>query len=154
MLLMEHFPILAGWNVRILATDISNEMLDRARQGIYSSLEVGRGLAPPLLAKYFRKHGSDWRIQEDIRRMVEFRQMNLIGPWPALAYLDIILLRNALIYFDVPTKKTILSKVRKVLRPDGYLLLGGAETTLNIDDDFERVPFEKSSCYRFRTDPA
>jgi chemotaxis protein methyltransferase CheR len=150
MLLLDSFPALAGWTVRILATDMSNEMLDRARQGVYSQLEVSRGLPARLLARFFQQQGTEWRIHEEVRRLVEFRPMNLIGPWPALPYLDMVLLRNVLIYFDLPTKKMILTKIGQVLRPGGYLFLGGAETTLNIDDRFERIQFERSSYYRLR----
>ena len=83
--------------------------------------------------------------------MVQFQQLNLIAPWPSLPEMDVIFLRNVLIYFDVEVKRQILSRVRRLLRPDGFLFLGGAETTLNLDDAFERVPFERSGCYRLRS---
>jgi chemotaxis protein methyltransferase CheR len=150
MLIRENFPGLAGWNVHILATDLSREMIDRSQSGIYSQVEVNRGLSAQLLVKYFDRQGLQWRLKEDIRRMVEFRQMNLIQPWPAMPTPDIVLLRNVLIYFDVPTKKSILSKIRRIIRPDGYLFLGGAETTMNLEDAFERVPLDRSCCYRLR----
>ena len=82
--------------------------------------------------------------------MIEFRQINLAEAWPPSPQMDIIFMRNVLIYFDVETKKAILGKVRRVLRPDGYLFLGGAETTLNLDDAFERVAFDRSGYYRLR----
>lgn len=88
--------------------------------------------------------------QDELRKMVEFRTLNLIEPWPAMPPLDVIFLRNVLIYFDVATKKTILGKIRGLLRPDGYLFLGGAETTFNLDGAFERVELQRSSCYRLR----
>jgi chemotaxis protein methyltransferase CheR len=150
MLFREHFPALSDSKVRIIGSDLSSGILRRACQGRYSQLDVNRGLPARLLVKYFEKVGTDWQIKEQIRRMVEFRSINLIDPWPVLPSLDIILLRNVLIYFDVPTKKQILGKVRRVLRPDGYLFLGGAETTLNLDDAFERVQFDRSCCYRLR----
>lgn len=150
MLMREHFSQLSNWAVNFVATDISQEMLTRARAGRYSQLEVGRGLPSSLLVKYFERHGSEWQIREDIRRMIEFRQLNLANPWPTLPMMDIIFMRNVLIYFDLAMKKTILGKVRRLLRPDGYLLLGAAETTLNLDEGFERLQFEKAGCYRVR----
>ena len=107
-------------------------------------------MSAQLLIKYFTKQGLEWQIRDDIRAMVEFSQINLIEAWPPLPPLDLILLRNVLIYFDTPTKKQVLTWVRKVLRPDGYLFLGGAETTLNLDEAFERVELERFSCYRLR----
>lgn len=150
MLLREHFPSLTNWTVRFLATDLSMEMVERARTGRFSQLEVNRGVPAPLLVKYFQRLGVEWQVKDELRRMVEFRQLNLIDSWPSLPEFDIIFIRNVLIYFDVPTKKAILAKVRRVLRPDGYLFLGAAETTLNIDEGFERLQFEKAGCYRLR----
>ncbi|HXE57028.1 MAG TPA: protein-glutamate O-methyltransferase CheR [Gemmatimonadales bacterium] len=151
ILLREHFPILAGWQVQILATDIARDVLDRARRGRYSQLEVNRGLPAPLLLKYFTKVGIEWEIAEPIRRMVGFGELNLVEPWPALPEFDLVLLRNVLIYFDVPTKQRVLANVRRVLRRDGTLLLGGAETTLGLDEAFERVPLGRSLGYRLRS---
>ncbi len=150
MLLQEHFPDLGDWNVRILATDLSLEMLERGRRGVYSQFEVNRGLPAGLLAKYFERQGLEWRLKEAVRRSVEFRKINLIEPWPPIAPPDIIMMRNVLIYFDVDTKKSILGKIRRLLQPGGYLFLGGAETTMNLDDAFERIPFDRSGCYRLR----
>jgi chemotaxis protein methyltransferase CheR len=154
MLLREHFPALASWNVRILATDLSRAALDRAQQGLYSQVEVNRGLTTRLLGKYFDKRGLEWQLSGDVRRMVEFRQLNLLDPWPTSPPVDIVLLRNVLIYFDVETKKQILVRVRRILRPDGFLFLGGAETTHHLDDAFERIPFDRAGCYRLRGEPA
>ncbi|HLJ96555.1 MAG TPA: protein-glutamate O-methyltransferase CheR [Gemmataceae bacterium] len=151
MLVHEHFPtLIASWKLQILATDLSLEMVERSRAGLYSQVEVNRGLPARLLVKFFENQGLQFQLKAEIRRMVEFRQLNLIGPWPLLPAPDIVLLRNVLIYFDVATKKTILGKVRRLIRPDGYLFLGGAETTMNLDDAFERVPFERAGCYRVK----
>jgi chemotaxis protein methyltransferase CheR len=144
----QHFPQLADWDIRIVATDLSNEMIERSRAGCYSQLEVNRGLPATLLVKYFSREGSGWVVNDDIRSMVEFRVLNLIEPWPVLPRCDIVFIRNVLIYFDVETKSTILDQTHKVLRPDGFLFLGGAETTLNLHDGFERVPAERAGCYR------
>jgi chemotaxis protein methyltransferase CheR len=150
MILREHFPQLANWRVRIIATDLSEEMLARARDGRYGQLEVNRGLPAPLLVKYFRREGAWWRVNEDIRQMVEFRSMNLAAPWPVMPRVDICLLRNVLIYFDQETKRSVLGKARRVLRDDGWLFLGGAETTLNVDDSHERVQIGRATAYRLR----
>jgi chemotaxis protein methyltransferase CheR len=148
MLLREHFPELDGWSVRIVSTDISPTMLERTRQGRYSQLEVNRGLPAPLLVKHFTRDGMHWQVSEDLRRMVSAQYMNLAERWPVMPPFDLVLLRNVLIYFDVPTKQEILGKVRRQLRPDGLLLLGGAETTMNLDVNFERVPVGRSTWYR------
>jgi chemotaxis protein methyltransferase CheR len=151
LLLRHYFPALSGWNIRLIASDLSAAMLERARRGRYSELEVSRGLPPELLQAYFDKEADGWQIRDDVRRLVEFRLLNLGGAWPELPPLDLILLRNVLIYFDGPTRQQILARVRKVLQPDGYLLLGGAETTHNLDDGFVPVAFEKVSFFRLRS---
>ncbi|HEV7730896.1 MAG TPA: protein-glutamate O-methyltransferase CheR [Candidatus Binatia bacterium] len=150
MVLRERAADLAGWSVRLLASDISREMLDRTKEGRYSQLEVNRGLPATMLVKWFEKQGTSWQVKPELRAMLELHEMNLAGAWPAFPSLDIVFMRNVLIYFDVETKQAILGKVRRLLRPDGWLLLGGAETTLNLDDAFERVPVEKATCYRLR----
>lgn len=150
LLLSEHFPHLAGWDVRILATDLSAATLDKARQGRYSQLEVNRGLSAALLVRHFRRAGLDWQLSDDVRRKVEFRAVNLIDSWPALPPMDIVFMRNVLIYFDTDSKRRVLARVRRLLAPGGVLFLGGAETTLHLDEGFERVPGERSSYYRVR----
>lgn len=150
MLMREHFPALAAWNLRILATDISTEMLARSRAGRYSQLEVNRGLPIAYLMKYFEQAGLDWQIRGDLRKMIEFRELNLAGPWSAMQPTDLVMLRNVLIYFDIETKRQILAKIRKILRPGGFLLLGTAETTVNLDDGFELVRSDGTTYYRVR----
>jgi chemotaxis protein methyltransferase CheR len=154
ILLRQHTPDLSGWNIRLIASDLSGAMLTRARQGCYTELEVSRGLSPELLKGYFQEQEDGWQIRDDIRRMVEFRSINLSGPWPDLPPLDLVLLRNVLIYFDAPTRRQILDRVRRVIQPDGYLLLGGAETTHNLSDDFEPVSFGPVSFFRPRPQQA
>lgn len=151
MLIREHFPQLNDWTVRILATDFAPAMLAQARTGRYSQLEVNRGLPVRTLAKYFEQDGTSWRISEDVRRMIEFRSINLIQTWAAMPTFDVVFMRNVLIYFDQETKRTILKKLRLALRTDGYLFLGGAETTLNLDDAYERVEFGRIAYYRLST---
>ncbi len=148
MLLRENMPQLDTWNVGILGTDINNAVLDRAREGRYRQLEVNRGLPAPLLLKYFQRDGIDWCIAPEIKRLTHFQQLNLLAPWNNVGACDVIFLRNVLIYFDTPTRKQILSRVRATLRPGGYLFLGCAESPLGVDDAFERVEFEKAYYYR------
>lgn len=154
MLLLQHFPQLSSWRVRIIATDLSEKMLERTRKAEYSQLEINRGLPAPLLVKYFEQDGRIWRLKESVRDMVEVKPLNLIGQWDALPdSVDVVFLRNVLIYFEIPVKKKILASVRKHLAADGCLFLGGAETTFNIDEDFERPPNVTGSWYQLR-DPS
>ena len=150
MLIRENFPALLSWKIRILATDLSTDILARAREGRYSQLEVNRGLPASLLVKYFQKRGCDWFLRDDIRAMVDYQILNLSNVWPTMPPMDIVMIRNVLIYFGMETKKEILAKVRRILKPDGFFFLGGAETTFSIDDSYERVQFERSTCYRIR----
>ncbi len=152
MLLLEHFPELANWEVSILATDLSPRVLKRAHQGEYSQFEVNRGLPASYLVKYFAKRDDNWVIKDEVKRMVQFLPMNLIQPWPVLSPMDLVLLRNVMIYFDVETKKTILKKVRNSLLPHGYLVLGTAETTTNLDPAFDPVSHGKAVVYRAQPD--
>ena len=150
LVLKEHFGTHAHWQFPIIATDLSLNVLERARQGRYTQLEVNRGLPAPQLVKYFTRQGTEWQLKDEVRKLVEFRQLNLIDAAWGIGAVDVVFLRNVLIYFDVATKKEILRKIRQILRPDGFLFLGGAETTMNLDDHFERIPFERSGCYRLR----
>lgn len=148
--ILEHFPELRSWSMTFFATDISQEMITRCREGKYSQLEANRGLPAPLLAKHFVKKGMSWQIRDEIRSMLDLREMNLAGNWLAFPKMDFVFLRNVMIYFDVQTKKQILKKIRGVLEPHGYLFLGGAESTLNLDDQYERVAVSGTSCYRVK----
>jgi chemotaxis protein methyltransferase CheR len=148
LLIREHFPELAGWRISLLASDLSRQVLERARAGRYNQIEVNRGLPAALLVKYFEQHGTDWQLKPAVRGKVDFQEINLAQAWPALPRMDLVLLRNVMIYFDVETKKTILGRLARLLRPDGYLLLGGAETTLNLDDSYRRVEPLKAGFYQ------
>ena len=148
MLLAEHFPSLGDWRVRILATDLSRDVLARAQAGCYTQLEVNRGLPITYLVKYFEKHGAEWRLVPRIRERVQFQQMNLVQAWPMMQAFDIVFIRNVMIYFDVAAKKSILERIGRLLPRDGYLFLGAAETTMNLDDRFKRAPFERGGCYQ------
>jgi chemotaxis protein methyltransferase CheR len=148
ILLKEHFPQLANWNVRILATDLSDEMLAKARSGKYSQFEVNRGLPSKLLMTHFTRQGTEWIVKDDVRRLVEFRKLNLTQPWPYIAPCDIVFIRNVLIYFDQPTKQSILERVLKVLQPDGYLFVGASETLLNLNLPVRREEIKPTVVYR------
>jgi chemotaxis protein methyltransferase CheR len=148
MLLREYFPQLEQWNIRFIASDLSTDILARAIQGRYSQLEVNRGLPAKFLVKYFTKQDKEWQIRDDIRRMIEFRELNLTEKWSFLPMIDVVFMRNVLIYFDQETKNRILNKVASLLPPYGYLFLGGAETTINIADGFEPVREASAVCYR------
>lgn len=150
LLLKEHFPELATWRINLWATDISQEMLLRSRAGRYSQIEVNRGLPTPLLLKWFRQEGAIWQLDQQIRELVSFSQLNLASYWPAMAPWDLIFLRNVMIYFDNEVKKQILGRVARVLCPDGYLLLGGAETTLSLDDSFARIESLRAGFYQLK----
>ena len=150
MLLKNEFPQLNTWKISYTASDISNQMLNRCKSGIYSQLEVNRGLPATLLVKYFDRIGTEWQVKEELRKMAQFRIINLSERWPTMPAMDLVMMRNVLIYFDVEMKKDILGRIRKLLRPDGYLFLGAAETTLNLDENFERMPFKQSGCYRLK----
>jgi len=149
ILINEHFrELLATWKIRIIATDISDVVLTRAREGIFNELEIVRGLPPSLLRKYFTPLQGKWSISQECRRLVEFRQLNLNDPWPVMPPCDIVFLRNVLLYFDVPTRRTILEKMRKIVRPDGGLFLGGSETMLGINESYSRLSGMGCSYYR------
>lgn len=150
ILLREHFPELASWTIEQLGTDLCRGALERARAGKYSQLEVNRGMPAKLLLKYFDKRGLEWQLKDNITSMVTYQEMNLNArwPWPAIPRFDIVFIRNVMIYFDVVDKQKILKRIYDLLRPDGYLFLGAAETPMNLDERFVRVPVNRAGCYR------
>jgi chemotaxis protein methyltransferase CheR len=137
MLLKEQADKLAGWQVEIVATDLSCEILDKAKEGLYSQFEVQRGLPITLLVKYFVQVGDRWQIDDSLRRMIKFRPFNLLDDLQPLGKFDVVFCRNVLIYFDTPTKTRVLGGIADMLPPDGFLYLGGAETVLGTTDRFE-----------------
>lgn len=146
LLLREHFPQLTG--ATILGTDISRQALARAQTGRFSQLEVNRGLPAALLVKHFDQHGREWHLHDDVRRMVEFRQLNLARPLAGVPPMDVVFLRNVLIYFDADTKRVVLERVSRILRPGGQLFLGGADTLSGVDDLYERIHQGRAMSYR------
>ncbi len=150
MLLRESFPELATWRLRYIASDISTAMLERTRCGVYSQHEVNRGLPARLLTKYFDRHGLEWQVKPELRAALELRKINLVDDWPAMPPLDIVMIRNVLIYFDQQTKRTILQRIKGLLRSDGYLFLGTAESPALLTDSFTRADdaaaYQLSAC--------
>ena len=140
------------WDLEILATDISSTMLERGREGSYSDLEVIRGLSERRLSENFKRSGQRWVVNQQLKKNVNFQYLNLIHAWPTLPKMDIVFIRNVLVYFDHPTKCNLFAKVRKILKPNGFLFLGGAESALTIDDQFERVFDSGGSCYRLKSE--
>ena len=143
MLLKENEARLAGWRVEIVATDLSSEILDRAKEGLYSQFEVQRGLPITLLVKYFKQAGDRWQINENIRKMVTYKQFNLLTSPAALGRFDVVFCRNVLIYFDPPTKAKVLNGMAELMPKDGFLYLGGAETVLGTTDRFKLMPGQR-----------
>ena len=141
---------LAG-RLKVLATDLNQQVLARARSGRYSQLEVNRGLPAPMLVQHFSRTGAEWEVAPALRSSITFAEHNLLDAPPPGGPFDVVFLRNVLIYFDLATKREVLRRVRRAIRPGGYLLLGAAETTIGIDDEFERVSLGRGSGYRHAT---
>jgi chemotaxis protein methyltransferase CheR len=142
---------LGGWNVDFTATDLSEEVLARARAAVFSQLEVNRGLPMPMLIKYFDKVGLEFQIKPDLRKMIVFRKLNLMEAWPPMPEMDVVFMRNVLIYFDVPTKKRVLDRLARTIRPGGYLFLGTVESTHNLSSSFQAVQVGNATCYQRTT---
>jgi chemotaxis protein methyltransferase CheR len=147
MCLKEYGAALAGWRTEIIATDLSNEVLEKSKAGLYSQFEVQRGLPIQLLIKYFKQVGELWQINADIRAMVQHRQLNLLQDFSHLGTFDIIFCRNVLIYFDQETKVSIFLRLAKRMETDGFLALGAAETVVGLTDAFKPHP-DKRGLYR------
>jgi chemotaxis protein methyltransferase CheR len=139
MSLKEMSEATAGWRIEIIATDLSNEVLEKAKSGIDSQFEVQRGLPIALLIKYFTQTGDTWQIAPDIRAMVQFRPLNLLGDFAHLGVFDVVFCRNVLIYFDQETKTDVLERLARVTDRDGYLVLGAAETVVGLTESFKPI---------------
>jgi chemotaxis protein methyltransferase CheR len=131
---------LRGWRIEIVATDLSTEVLEKAKSGIYSQFEVQRGLPALMLIKYFAQVGETWQIAPEIRGMVKFMPLNLLNDFAHLGRFDLVLCRNVLIYFDQVTKIGVLERIAEVTERDGFLVLGGAETVVGLTDRFKPIP--------------
>lgn len=148
LLIRTAFAALNGWNVRVLATDMCETMVARTDMGIYSQFEVGRGLPATMLVANFERLGLNWQVLPYVRNLIEAQKRNLIERWPASEKHDVIFLRNVLVYFDRPTKEKVLRRIHQVLRPDGYLFLGGGETMLQLNVPFQPVALGRAVCFR------
>jgi chemotaxis protein methyltransferase CheR len=147
MCLKEMGAALSGWRLEILATDLSQEVIEKSKAGIYSQFEVQRGLPIQMLVKYFKQTGELWQINADMRAMVQHRQLNLLHDFSQLGVFDVIFCRNVLIYFDQETKVNIFNRLAKAIEPDGFLVLGAAETVVGLTDVFKPFP-ERRGLYR------
>jgi chemotaxis protein methyltransferase CheR len=147
MCLKEMGAALSGWRLEILATDLSQEVIEKSKAGIYSQFEVQRGLPIQMLVKYFKQTGELWQINPDMRAMVQHRQLNLLHDFSQLGVFDVIFCRNVLIYFDQETKVNIFNRLAKAIEPDGFLVLGAAETVVGLTDVFKPFP-ERRGLYR------
>jgi chemotaxis protein methyltransferase CheR len=139
MILKENAAKLAGWRTEIVGTDLSREILQKARAGLYSQFEVQRGLPIQFLVKYFKKRDDQWEVDPAIRAMVQYKEWNLLQDVRALGTFDVVFCRNVLIYFDQQTKGVVLDNIAKQLTDDGVLYLGGAETVLGISERFKPI---------------
>ena len=151
MILKEKAALVKDWKIDIVGTDLSTEVLARAKDGVYSQFEVQRGLPVQMLVKYFTKDKEQWRVKDDIRSMVQYQPLNLLDAFIGLGSFDIIFCRNVLIYFDEATKRAILERMALLLPADGYLLLGAAETVVGITTAFN--PIETARGVNMKTTP-
>jgi len=143
MVLAENAALLGGLQADIVGTDLSTEILRKAKEGVYTQFEAQRGLPIQLLMKYFHQEGEHWRIADTLRNRVDYQPANLLRDMGALGRFDIVFCRNVLIYFDAPTKTEVLERIRRMMPDDGYLFLGGAETVLGVTEAFETVKGER-----------
>ncbi|MDB5620084.1 protein-glutamate O-methyltransferase CheR [Tardiphaga sp.] len=137
MCLKEMGAQLAGWRIEIIGTDISPQVLEKSKSGIYSQFEVQRGLPIQLLVKYFKQTGEMWQINPEIRAMIQYRPLNLLQDFSHMGKFDLIFCRNVLIYFDQDMKTQIFGRLAKTMEPDGFLALGAAETVVGLTDAFK-----------------
>jgi chemotaxis protein methyltransferase CheR len=140
MLLKEMSQQIAGWRIEIISSDLSREVLEKAKAGIYSQFEVQRGLPIGLLVKYFTQVGEMWQVAPEIRAMVQYRTLNLLQDFSQLGAFDLVFCRNVLIYFDQERKVDVLERLARVVEADGYLVLGAAETVVGLTETFRPVP--------------
>jgi chemotaxis protein methyltransferase CheR len=152
MCLKELERSIVGWRIEVLATDLSGEVLEKARAGIYSQFEVQRGLPIQLLVKHFTRSGEFWQIAPELRAMVQYRQVNLLTDFTQLGTFDVVFCRNVLIYFDAATKTDVFNRLAKVTASDGYLVLGAAETVVGLTDRFKMLA-ERRGLYMPNFDP-
>jgi chemotaxis protein methyltransferase CheR len=139
MIIKEMSKTIGQWNVEIIATDFSNKILEKARKGEYTQFEVQRGLPIQYLMKYFVQNGESWVVSHDIKKMVDFRQSNLLSPMNNMGSFDIIFCRNVLFYFEPETKRKVLENISGTLDKEGYLILGSAESLVGVTKIFKNL---------------
>jgi chemotaxis protein methyltransferase CheR len=147
MILKEMGGTLAGWRTEIIATDLSQEVLEKSKAGIFSQFEVQRGLPIQMLVKYFTQVNELWQVSAEIRSMVQFRQLNLLQDFSHLGVFDVIFCRNVLIYFDLEAKIDVLNRLARIIEGDGFLTLGAAETVVGVTNSFAPFP-DRRGLYR------
>lgn len=152
ILCQDHLP--DDWTVEIVATDVSQVMVDRVRRGCYGQVEMNRGMPATHLVRHFTRAGTEWQVSERLRSVVRAQQLNLAAPFPELGRFDVVFLRNVLIYFDVATKQDILRRLHRMVAPDGYLLLGAAETGVDGTEHWELERHGRTSVHRPRAGTA
>jgi chemotaxis protein methyltransferase CheR len=146
-MLLKETPALSGWRTEIVATDLSQAVLEKSKAGVFSQFEVQRGLPIQMLVKHFKQNGELWQLNADIRAMVQHRPLNLLQDFSHLGTFDVIFCRNVLIYFDQNTKVNIFERLARMLEPDGVLALGAAESVVGITNTFKPDP-ERRGLYR------
>jgi chemotaxis protein methyltransferase CheR len=139
-MILKETPGLSGWRTEIVATDLSQAVLEKSKTGVFSQFEVQRGLPIQMLVKYFKQNGDIWQLNPDIRAMVQHRQLNLLHDCSHLGTFDVIFCRNVMIYFDQDTKAAIFERMSRMIEPDGVLVLGAAESVVGITDAFKPYP--------------
>ena len=140
MILDEEARHLMGWSIDIVATDIADTVLKKAKEGVYSHFEVQRGVPMPHLVRYFTKRKDQWAVNQNIKSRVDFRQQNLMIDFSQLGTFDVIYCRNVLIYFAPEQKRDVLQRMSRLLAPDGYLVLGAAESVIGYSSEFKPHP--------------
>ncbi len=148
IMIQEHFPELARWDVKIVGTDISSMVLDYAERGRYRRIEVNRGLPARLLVKYFKRDGEEWEVAPRLRAMCSFEYANLCAPLPPMPVFDVVMLRNVLLYFPQEDRSCVFRDVYRQMDPHGYLLLGAAEQAEDSTDLFHAEFAADSYFYR------
>jgi chemotaxis protein methyltransferase CheR len=147
-MLLTELPAMREFRIQILATDFSRSMVERAEQGVFSTLEIGRGLPARALAQHFDRQGTSFRVKQNLRSLIEWRQLNLAGKWPPMSTFDLIFMRNVLIYFGPTTVESILQNARNLLPPHGALFLGTTENTLGLNTGLESATNGKTIYYK------
>jgi len=151
MLVREYFAELSSWDVKIVGTDISRQVIEYAQRGRYRRMEVNRGLPARMLVKYLVRDGDEWEVTPELRSLCEFQYANLCAPLPKLPVFDLVMLRNVLLYFPQQDRSCVFSDVYRQMAPGGYLILGAAEQAEDSTNLF-RAEFARD-CYFYRPVP-